>query len=319
MSKDITVAFSTIREEYFERVLELLKSLEKQTVKDFEVLIVVNSNKHYFRKLLHTLENGNRVGYKISLFFNSVDKGIAYSRNIALRYASTRYISYTDDDIIPHSRWLEELLRVARISEKATAVTGPVLPRWEKGTENLSSWYPKELYWIIGCTPWNIEELTVVRNGFTSNLMVNRKILLKIGGFNENFGYNPISRMTGEDPELGIRLARTGCITLWNPKAVVFHRVSRKRLKVRNIITRSFLEGEMKAYLYRLYDQNVLKPEATHLQSTFKSFFKRRSLRSKMLLLLTTMGVLIGYLTYRTLRQVELTEAAADAVLVGTS
>jgi GT2 family glycosyltransferase len=309
MSKDITVAFSTFSEEHFEWVLELLKSLEKQTVKDFEVSIVVNSNKRYFYKLLDTLKNETQTGYEISIVFNSVDKGIAHSRNIALKHARTTYIAYTDDDVIPHPRWLEELLRAIKLSQKATAVTGPVFPRWEKGTENYSLWFPKELYWIMGCTPWSIEKLTVVRNGFTSNLMVDRKTLFKIGGFNENFGYNPRSRMTGEDPELGINLARAGYITVWNPNAIVFHRVSKERFRTRNIITRSFLEGQMKAHLSKLYGKNVLKLEAKHLKLTLKSFVKKRFLKSKALLLLTTIAVLSSYLTYRILCQVKLTEA----------
>jgi len=304
MSRDITVAFSTFREEYLEWVLELLRSLEKQTYKDFEVTIIVNSNKRYFHTLLNALENETKIGREVDMIFNSVDKGIAHSRNIALKYARTHYIAYTDDDAIPHPRWLEELLSAIKLSQNAAAVTGPVLPRWEKGTENDSLWFPKELYWIIGCTPWNIGKLAVVRNGFTSNLTVDRETLFKIGGFDENFGYNPRSRMTGEDPELGIKLARAGYTTVWNPNAIVFHRVFKERLKTREIITRSFLEGKMKAHLSELYGQNVLKLEANHLQSTLKSLVKKRSLKSKASLLLTTMAVLSGYLTYGTLCRV---------------
>jgi len=304
MSKDITVAFSAFREEYPEWVLELLKSLKKQTVKDFEVTIIVNSNKGYFNKLLDTVKRKADTSYEINMVFNTVDKGIAHSRNIVLKHAKTPYIAYTDDDVIPHPCWLEELLWAIKLSQKVAAVTGPVLPRWEAGTKNYSLWFPKELYWTIGCTPWNIEKLTIVRNGFTSNLTVDRKILFKIGGFNENFGYNPRSRMTGEDPELGIKLVRAGYITLWNPNAIVFHRISKERLNTRDIITRSFLEGKMKAHLSKLYGKNVLKLEANHLQSTLKSFVKKRSLKSKASLLLTTMAVLSGYLTYRTLCQV---------------
>jgi len=311
MSKDVTVAFSAFREEYLEWVLELLKSLKKQTVKDFEVTIIVNSNKGYFNKLLDTVKNRADIGYEINIVFNTVDKGIAHSRNIALKHAKTPYIAYTDDDVIPHPRWLEELLWAIKLSHKAAAVTGPVLPIWEAGTENYSLWFPKELFWIIGCTPWNIEKLAVVRNGFTSNLTVDRKKIFKIGGFNENFGYNPRSRMTGEDPELGIKLVRAGYITLWNPNAIVFHHVSKERLKTRDIITRSFLEGEMKAHLSKLYGKDALKLEANHLQSTLKSFIKKRSLKSKASLLITTMAVLSGYLTYRILCQVKLTEACA--------
>jgi GT2 family glycosyltransferase len=298
MSNSITVAFSTFRETYLEWVVELLKSLENQTMQDFEVIVVVNGNKCYSKKLLDAVKYETAISHEINVIFNSVDKGIAHSRNIALKHAKTPYIAYTDDDAIPHSRWLEELLRVLELNGKVGAVTGPVLCRWEHGTENCALWFPKELYWIIGCTSLNIKKVTAVRNGFASNLALKREIVLKIGGFSENFGYNPRNPMVGEEPQLGIRLMRAGYVTLWNPNAIVYHRIFGERLKIRNILIRSFIEGKTKAYLSQAYGSNVIKLEVGHLQSVIKGFIKTRSPKSKALLLLTTIAVLSGYLTY---------------------
>jgi GT2 family glycosyltransferase len=304
MSNRITVAFSTFRETYFEWVVELLKSLENQTMEDFEVIVVVNGNKRYFKKLLDAVKCETKISHEINVIFNSVDKGIAYSRNIALKHIKTPYIAYTDDDAIPHSRWLEELLWALELNGKVGAVTGPVLCKWESSTKNYALWFPKELYWIIGCTPWNITRVTEVRNGFASNLALKREILLKTGGFNENFGYNPGNPMAGEEPELGIKLMTAGYITLWNPNAIVYHRILGERLKIRNILMRSFIEGKTKAYLSQAYGSNVIKLEVGHLQSVIKRFIKTKSLKSKSLLLLTTVAVLNGYLTHTILYQI---------------
>lgn len=187
------------------------------------------------------------------------------------------------------------------MSRNVAAVTGPVLPLWETGTESYSPWFPKELYWAIGCTPWRIREATVVRNGFTSNLAVDRRALLEMEGFDENFGYNPRSRMTGEDPELGIRLLRRGYLTLWNPNAVVFHRVSERRLRIGNVVRRSFLEGEVKARLSKIYGNDIMKVEANHLQSTIKAFVTGSSLKAKASMLFATMAVFCGYSTHKIL------------------
>jgi len=228
MHHDIVVAFSTFRETYFEWVIELLEALEKQTIKNFKAIIVVNGNMRYYKRLLNVVKHENEASYEIQVIFNPTDKGIAHSRNIALEHAKSPYIAYTDDDAVPHPHWLEELLYALELDEKVVAVTGPVLCRWQHDTEDYASWFPKELYWIIGCTSM---------------------ILLKHGGFDEYLGYGLSTSITGEDTELGIKLARLGYVTLWNPNAVVYHRIFRERVKMRNILTRSFIEGKTKAYL----------------------------------------------------------------------
>jgi GT2 family glycosyltransferase len=302
MNYDIVVAFSTFRETYFEWVIELLEALEKQTLEDFKTIIVVNGNMRYFKRLSDAVKYKTETGYEIQVLFNPTDKGIAHSRNIALEYAKSPYIAYTDDDAVPHPHWLEELLNALELDEKVGAVTGPVLCRWQHDTEDYASWFPKELYWIIGCTSMNIKEVTTVRNGFASNLAAKREILLKHGGFDEYLGYSLRTSITGEDTELGIKLVRLGYVTLWNPNAVVYHRIFRERLKMRNILKRSFIEGKTKAYLSEVYGSNVIKPEADHLQSIVERFIKTRSFKSKALLLHSTIAVLGGYFAYRTLK-----------------
>ncbi|MFX0209604.1 MAG: glycosyltransferase family 2 protein, partial [Candidatus Hodarchaeota archaeon] len=286
----------------FEWVVELLKALEKQTIEDFKVIIIVNGNMRYFRKLSNVVKNEIEAIYEIQVVFNPTDKGIAHSRNIALEYAKTPYIAYTDDDAIPHARWLEELLSALEQNRKVGAVTGPVLCKWEQDTEDYASWFPEELYWIIGCTSRKINRLTVVRNGFASNLALKRKILLKTGGFNEDLGYSQRNLIAGEETELGIKLLRAGYVTVWNPKAIIFHRIFKERLRMSNILTRSFVEGKTKAYINQRYGSGVIKTEANHLQSIVKHFIKTRSFKSKALLLNTTIAVLSGYLAYRALR-----------------
>lgn len=300
MSKTITVAFSTFRETYFEWVVELLKALEKQTVEDFDVIVIVNQNKRYFKKLLDAIKCRTKMNYETNVIFNPFDKGIAHSRNMALKNAKTPYIAYTDDDAIPHPRWLEELVWVLELDGKAGAAVGPVLCKWGLERKDCHVWFPKELYWIIGCTPWTIKEVTEVRNGFASNLALKRETALEIGGFSEDFGYNPQNLMAGEEPELGIKLARAGYVTLWNPNAIVYHRISEVRLKTRNILVRSFIEGKTKACLGRIYGSDVVNLEKNHLQSTIKRFITTRFLKSKAVLLLATMAVSIGYVTYAT-------------------
>jgi GT2 family glycosyltransferase len=294
----ITVAFSTFREGYFEWVIELLEALERQTVKDFEVVIVVNRDKQYFKRLRSVVKNEAKFSYKMQVIFNPVDKGIAYARNIALKHARTPYIVYTDDDALPDPFWLEELVGTLELDERVGAATGPVLAIFKHGAEKYASWFPKALYWIIGCTPWDIKVIRPVRNGFASNLALRREVALKIGGFDEDFGYDPSNLLVGEEPEFGIRLLKTGYITLWNHRAKVYHRIPEGRLKMRNILMRAFVEGKTKAYLSKAHGKAAIKPEMGHLLAIVKAYVKIRSFKAKLLLLSTTIVVLTGYLVH---------------------
>lgn len=301
MLSGITVALSTFREAYYEWVIELLKSLKDQFIDNFEVLIVVSGNRRYSRMLEKSVKRNLKLGFPTGILYNPLDRGIAHSRNIILEESKTQYIAYIDDDALPSPQWLKELQLGLKYNERAKSTTGPVIPIWDSRASGYSSWFPKELYWAIGCTPWGVDRLSLIRNGFTSNLLVERKAALDVGGFNESLGYSPKSRMTGEDPEFGIRLLRSGYNTVWNPKAIVYHRVSKERLKARDIIARSFLEGKVKAYLRKEYSESILDVETKHLNSILKTLITSKSLRSRVSLSSSTFAVLTGYLAYRIL------------------
>jgi GT2 family glycosyltransferase len=293
----MTIAVSTFREKYFDWVIQLLDSLKDQTFKDFEVLLVVNSNHRYFANL-QEMVNVKDLPYEINVVFNPVDMGIAHARNIGLKNASTKYIAFTDDDVIPHPDWLKTLHETFRKTNETGAVTGPVLPKWNPDVQKFSAVFPKELYWIIGCTFLNIDSIKEVRNGFASNLALNRKSAVECGGFNETFGYNLNNPMAGEEPELCFRLKKMGKSTLWNPKSIVFHRITSNRIRLQSLLERSFVEGKSKAYLRRALGNEVMTPEVTHFQSVLRAIIKTGTLRSKALLMATTLAVLVGYFRY---------------------
>jgi len=299
----ITVAISTFRKSYFNWVAELLKSLENQTLKCFDVIVVVSKDIDYGRKISEFVKSKmDTRRLNVNIVFNYVEKGIAHSRNLALRSAKGPYIAYTDDDAIPHSCWLEELLWTLESYRTVAAATGPVEVKFEGGIVGSTLQFPRELYWAIGCTSLDIPRLTPVRNGFGSNLALKRTVALRCGGFNNAFGYNQKRLIVGEEPELGIRLIRANYATLWNPKAIVYHRISRERLSTKNILMRSFIEGKTKAILTEAYGSDILKPEMGHLGSVVRSLVKSRSPRLRALLALSTMAVLGGFAVHRILR-----------------
>lgn len=298
MSNIVTVAISTFKDSRFNWIEDLVKSLEKQTIQDFEVIIVVSRDRQYFKKLKNKVENELDIKYKINVVFNAHDKGIAHSRNTALAHIKTQYVAYTDDDAIPHPMWLEELLSVFNQYKKVGAVTGPVIAKWETHPKDAKSWFPEELYWILGCTTWKINNITEVRNGFASNLLIRKDLLVNLKGFNECLGYNPKNPMVGEETELGMRLNKAGYFTFWSPNAVVYHRILSERIKLNNVLRRSFIEGKTKAFLAKEYGNNELEKESNQFKVVLRKLFDYGSLTAKTYLVLSTLAVLAAFLIY---------------------
>jgi hypothetical protein len=140
-----------------------------------------------------------------------------------------------------------------------------------------------------------------VRNGFGSNLALKRAMALECGGFNEAYGYSKRELMVGEEPEFGLKLAKADYVTLWNPKAIVYHRVSGERLRTRNVVTRSFIEGKTKACLVRSYGTSMLEPEKDYVRSVVQRLIRSQSFKSSMLVLLSTIAVFTGYIAHKAL------------------
>jgi glucosyl-dolichyl phosphate glucuronosyltransferase len=291
----ITVAVSTFRESYFEWVIQLLASLKNQTYKNFKVLLVVNGNFRYFEKLKKTIGTRIDLWFEIDILFNPTDLGIAHARNMALKKAMTPYIAYTDDDAIPDPQWLKMAHEVFENTPFVGAITGPVVANWAAELESFALWFPKELYWLIGCTNREFPTVRKVRNGFASNLFLDREAAIKCGGFNEDFGYKQKYRMAGEEPELCLRLKQFGNFTLWNPQSVVYHRIPSNRIKFSNLIIRSYIEGRSKAHLKKYLGREVISVETQQINTVIGAILKKGSFKSKAYLALTSSAVASGY------------------------
>jgi histidinol-phosphate phosphatase family protein len=115
--------------------------------------------------------------------------GPARARNIGWRHARTRWVSFLDDDVVPHPTWFETLAADLEHAEARDCVgsTGRVsvpLPRdrrptdWERGTAGLET-----SRWI------------------TADLSYRRSALAEAGGFDERF-----PRAFREDADLALRV-----------------------------------------------------------------------------------------------------------------
>jgi hypothetical protein len=164
-------------------------------------------------------------------------------------------VAFLDDDARADPDWLERL-REHYLRADVLGVGGAVRPDWAGGRK--PAWFPVEFLWVVGCS-YRGQPTTVqpVRNLIGANMSYRRDALRTAGPFREGIGRVGLRPMGCEETELGIRVlnAFPGDEVLYDPEAVVWHRVPKRRMGPRYFLERCFAEGLSKALVVQLVGQ----------------------------------------------------------------
>jgi hypothetical protein len=114
------------------------------------------------------------------------------------------------------------------------------------------------------------EAPTPVRNLIGANMSFRREVFGSVGGFTDGLGRVGSRPLGCEETELGIRLRqwRPGARLVYEPAAVVHHRVTADRMAWRYFCSRCFAEGISKAMVSRLVGaRDALETERRYVRS----------------------------------------------------
>ena len=185
------------------------------------------------------------------------------------------------------------------------SVGGMIKPEWG-GTR--PKWFPEELDWIVGCSYRGLPETKAsVRNAIGCNMSFRRTIFDEVGYFRHDVGRFGKHLLGSEEPELSVRIFEKipKAKIVYNPEAVVHHKVSKGRKSLWYLWKRSFYEGLSKALLISskkesekalATEDRYLKYLVTHaIPSRLKKFYDFRSLSQLAILSLSLFAVFSGF------------------------
>lgn len=287
----VSVVISTYTEDRFEDVKRCVESLKNQTRSPDEMILILDP----VERLVNFYRS--RMGEEVKIV-KSFGFGLSNARNRGVEVAQGDIIAFIDDDAWADKKWLENLTKNFE-DEKVWVAGGKILPVFDKKRPR---WLAKELDWVVGCTYEGMpEEKVEVRNPIGANMAFRREVFDITGKFRTEFGRYGKKLLGSEETELCMRLKklRPDLKIVYDPSAVVYHRVPESRVKLRYVLRRAYYEGYSKAILNREYDLSTEKRYLGFIFSTLLRKLLKISLPEffgiLMVVILVAVGNLNGY------------------------
>lgn len=234
----IDVAVCAYTEDRWDDIERGIAALGRQTHPPARILLVIDHHDVLLARARAAFPQAEVVA-------NPGRRGASGARNAAVALATAEVVAFLDDDAEPADTWLAFL--ACAYADDVVAVGGAAQPRWP---DRRPAHLAPELDWIVGCSyAGQSQERTDVRNLWGCNMSVRREAFLAAGGFDETAGRVGTVPMGAEETELCVRLTRAqpGMRIVYEPAAVVRHRVTEARVTWEYLRARSLGEGLSKA------------------------------------------------------------------------
>ena len=239
----VSVVIAAFTMERWDDLQEAVASVREQSVRVLETIVVIDHHPGLLDRA-----QGGLPG--VIVIPNVGSKGASGARNTGVAASHGEVVAFLDDDAVASPTWLEALLRHFA-NPDVVGVGGSVYPLW---ADSRPRWFPAEFYWVVGTSYQGMpEKATPVRNVWSCNMAIPRRVFDAIEGFRDDFGKVGV-RSRPEDTDLCLRAAaaQPGGTWVYEPTGIAGHRVPLKRTTLGYFLHRCLLEGSGKAALAAL-------------------------------------------------------------------
>lgn len=237
--------------------------MRAQTLPPDQTIIVIDHNVELYTRAQQQLAAESDV---VEVLESTGPKGLSGARNTGIAAAKNEILAFLDDDAVADPEWLRRL--VGSYDDHVVATGGRIIPSW---ASKRPWWFPEEFDWVLGCTYRGMpNERRPVRNVIGANMSFRRDVLVQNGGFCSDLGRTATQALGDEETEACIMAGHLpGAVVLYEPEAVVAHRVPRARASWKYFVQRCYAEGISKARLSRrVGGRDGLSSERTHVLKT---------------------------------------------------
>ena len=246
MNAKVSVVIPTYNR--YKDLCECLHSIFGLKVKPYEV-IVVDSN---------SMDETGKLKDCFPIKFVSInERSRQRALNMGISMARGNIIAFLDDDVVVCKEWLSQIVK-PYVNDSVGGIGGRVIPYgmsdkfYVKISRNtIGKIFSNGL--VIGNFDLPSRNLVEVDSFIGCNMSFRRELLLKVGGFDENYAGGTSYR---DDTDLCIRIRRLGRKLVYNPKALVYHKFRGKRVSGK--WSYWYVRNHVYFYFKNLFAQNTL-------------------------------------------------------------
>ena len=227
-------------------------------------------------------------------YLHLAQPGKSMAMNHAIKQTDGDIILFTDDDVVPHAGWIDELHQAAMAHEHINIFGGRIqidesgVPAWIRRSYNLKT---------ILFTLQDYDSSMTIYGRETSligpNIAIRRKVLDGMASpWPVNMGPGT-SLPVGDEPAFlnKVSLASDSGARLYVPASVVVHHFNREHIRFHRALARCFQGGYAAGMIARYFNLPALAPR----ENATGLFDRYKSIREFVCVIARTIGVIVGY------------------------